>query len=109
MPPPFPPDYPPLPEEEMEMSSEEESEYESGDDEDKERWGDDRVQHKHCLIVLHLIIANGHAGVLTYYSSVLIFPEKRLVANVCGDFHICISLPVIFSKYAESSCRSTIV
>lgn len=38
MPPPFPPDYPPLPEEEMELSSGEESEYESGDDEDKERW-----------------------------------------------------------------------
>ncbi|KAF7659295.1 hypothetical protein LDENG_00000350 [Lucifuga dentata] len=36
MPPPFPPDYPPLPEEEMEVSTEE-SEYESGDDEDKER------------------------------------------------------------------------
>ncbi|XP_041670183.1 RNA-binding region-containing protein 3 [Cheilinus undulatus] len=36
MPPPFPPDFPPLPEEEMEVSSEE-SEYESGDDEDKER------------------------------------------------------------------------
>lgn len=46
------------------------------------------MQHKHCLrqtgfqIVLHLIIANGHAGVLTYYSSVLIFLEKRLVASV---------------------------
>lgn len=38
MPPPFPPDYPPLPEEEMELSSGEESEYESGDDEDKERY-----------------------------------------------------------------------
>uniref|UniRef100_A0A1A7Z3I1 RNA-binding region-containing protein 3 n=1 Tax=Iconisemion striatum TaxID=60296 RepID=A0A1A7Z3I1_9TELE len=36
MPPPLPPDYPPLPEE-MELSSGEESEYESGDDEDKER------------------------------------------------------------------------
>ncbi|XP_029384956.1 RNA-binding region-containing protein 3 [Echeneis naucrates] len=36
MPPPFPPEYPPLPEDEMELSSEE-SEYESGDDEDKER------------------------------------------------------------------------
>jgi len=39
MPPPFPPHYPPLPEEEMELSSGEESEYESGDDEDKERCG----------------------------------------------------------------------
>uniref|UniRef100_A0A665X255 RNA-binding region-containing protein 3 n=1 Tax=Echeneis naucrates TaxID=173247 RepID=A0A665X255_ECHNA len=37
MPPPFPPEYPPLPEDEMELSSEE-SEYESGDDEDKERY-----------------------------------------------------------------------
>lgn len=41
MPPPFPPDYPPLPVEEMELSSGEESEYDSGDDEDKERWGVD--------------------------------------------------------------------
>lgn len=38
-PPPFPPDYPPLPEEEMDLSSGEESEYESGDDGDKERCG----------------------------------------------------------------------
>ncbi|XP_019722731.1 RNA-binding region-containing protein 3 isoform X2 [Hippocampus comes] len=37
MPPPLPPDLPPTPAEEMEMSSDEESEYESGDDEDKER------------------------------------------------------------------------
>ncbi|MED6280487.1 RNA-binding region-containing protein 3 [Characodon lateralis] len=37
MPPPLPPHYPPLPEEELERSGEEESEYESGDDEDKER------------------------------------------------------------------------
>ncbi|KAM9775478.1 RNA-binding region-containing protein 3 isoform 1-T2 [Syngnathus typhle] len=36
MPPPFPPDLPPFPDEEM-MSADEESEYESGDDEDKER------------------------------------------------------------------------
>ncbi|KAM9331745.1 RNA-binding region-containing protein 3 isoform 1-T2 [Pholidichthys leucotaenia] len=36
MPPPFPPDYPPLPVDQNHLSSEE-SEYESGDDEDKER------------------------------------------------------------------------
>lgn len=39
MPPPYPPHYPPLPADEMDLSSEEGSEYESGDDEDKERWG----------------------------------------------------------------------
>lgn len=89
MPPPFPPDYPPLPEEEMEMSSEEESEYESGDDEDKERWGDDKECSTNTVwdsqtgfqIVLHLIIANGHAGVLT--TSVLIFLEKRVTRISC--------------------------
>eukprot|EP00063_Salmo_salar_P037970 XP_014012805.1 PREDICTED: RNA-binding protein 40 isoform X2 [Salmo salar] len=37
MPPPYPPHYPPLPADEMDLSSEEGSEYESGDDEDKER------------------------------------------------------------------------
>nr|XP_057915980.1 RNA-binding region-containing protein 3 isoform X2 [Doryrhamphus excisus] len=37
MPPPFPPDLPPTPAEEMGTSGDEESEYESGDDEDKER------------------------------------------------------------------------
>ncbi|XP_057680698.1 RNA-binding region-containing protein 3 [Corythoichthys intestinalis] len=37
MPPPLPPDLPPIPAEEIVMSSDEESEYESGDDEDKER------------------------------------------------------------------------
>ncbi|XP_061661843.1 RNA-binding region-containing protein 3 isoform X2 [Syngnathoides biaculeatus] len=37
MPPPLPPDLPPTPAEEMEMSADEESEYESGDDEEKER------------------------------------------------------------------------
>uniref|UniRef100_A0A8C7Q4D7 RNA-binding region-containing protein 3 n=1 Tax=Oncorhynchus mykiss TaxID=8022 RepID=A0A8C7Q4D7_ONCMY len=36
MPPPYPPHYPPLPADEMDLSSEEGSEYESGDDEDKE-------------------------------------------------------------------------
>ncbi|XP_075994283.1 RNA-binding region-containing protein 3 isoform X2 [Genypterus blacodes] len=36
MPPPFPPNFPPLPEEDMDVSTEE-SEYESEDDEDKER------------------------------------------------------------------------
>ncbi|XP_006007971.1 RNA-binding region-containing protein 3 isoform X2 [Latimeria chalumnae] len=35
--PPYPPEEPPLPVEEMEVSSEEESEYESGDEEEKER------------------------------------------------------------------------
>ena len=38
MPPAFPPDYPPLPQEDMDLSSEPESEYDSGDDdENKER------------------------------------------------------------------------
>ncbi|XP_054622347.1 RNA-binding region-containing protein 3 [Dunckerocampus dactyliophorus] len=37
MPPPLPPDLPPTPTEEMDASGDEESEYESGDDEDKER------------------------------------------------------------------------
>ncbi len=50
MPPPFPPDNPPLPAEEMDLSSEEESEYESGDDEDKERWGADNHSCQRGLI-----------------------------------------------------------
>lgn len=50
MPPPFPPNYPPLPAEEMEMSSEEESEYESGDDEDKERWEEKELASLGTLI-----------------------------------------------------------